>query len=250
MEVNSDLIFTSLYFRVEFCTLVYMKAKTIDEMPLPTFDPNLTKETKTKAQLIFYRRDIRLAGWYLRARYGLSAEMNNPSREQDAQDRAIFNDPVFRLNYQALLSILPADTYKRWEPCFREFVFYNHVGAILPDQGGVKNTSGGYKIKNGTDIYGEYVEIRIYNQLSTENWKDIKRTANKKLVGKTKLTHSGADLELIVTVANLKRSHTGLTYSDIAGNIEANFEHLANKGNGYNEDDIRKIYLQAQKLGF
>jgi hypothetical protein len=218
---------------------------------LPKINPKLPKAIKVKAQLIFYKRLVQVTAWSLRYDYGLTVDEEGRSDNDDEHDNWAWEDFTFQVRYQVLMKLSNVGSFYRWQPYLQEFIFYNSVGYRQVPFGEAPNNSPGYSIDEGNDLVGKFINIKIYTQQSDANWRSIQRLANKKLRSyERKWEWNGADLELIAQVANLHRAKPKLSYSDIAGQVMSSQPKLANKRNGYSEDDIRKILKTAKSLGF
>ena len=227
-------------------------AKSIDELPLPIISPDLPKAVRTKAQLIFYKHLVRVAAWGLRGMYSLYIDQDGRTEEHDAHDKEVWEDLLFQFRYQALLKMSGALPFFRWPNYLREFVFYNSVGVHpVPFGEGASDPNAGFEIEEGHDNLGKFVQVRIYSQLSTESWKNMKQAVDKQLRAyEHKWERKGTSLELIVQAANLHRTEPALTYRDIGAQLPTRFPELATKKNGYTESDVKKIMGNARTLDF
>jgi hypothetical protein len=222
------------------------------KLPLPLINPSLSEPMRIRMQLVFYQHTVRFTGWYLRYMYKLFTCFDGKNEDQNKHDVEVWNNPTFQKHYQLLKSLIPLSTFRRWEPCFREFVFYNTVGMnLVPFEEDTKNFIANYTIDEEKDIDGKYITIRIYTQLSTKDWKDIKQATDKKLeTYEPKGEWKGNNLELIVQVANMRIMNPKSTYDQIAVQLMNDFPDLAEKKSGYTYIEVKHLLRIAKQLNF
>lgn len=216
-------------------------------LPLPDINPELPPEMKTKMELVFYKRDVIVAGWSVRGQWRLHTD--NVTPEEDAKhDIEVWSNPQFQQQYSGVMTILPISTFRRWEPVFREFIFYNRVGGQIPFHDDAHYFRGNFNVTEEKDMLGKFVQINFFGKMSTKDWKEVKRIVDMRLKSYGgRWEWSGRDLRILATAANLDRKKPKLKHDEIAGLLAAD-ENLP--ANGYTADDVGEILKQAHRLGF
>lgn len=136
-------------------------------------------------------------------------------------NETIMSYQEFRDELVYLASLLPSKTYYRFWVILLTVVFSPTIGWLAPHLADwAKYFRGDYDVTSGQDKYGEYVEIKIFTQLTGDDWNELVRAAKNKtreLEPKTTRKKGADDLRMLAILANLARdSERQFSYGQLA----------------------------------